>query len=350
MSEKHIISAGIDVRLFDRQPIKLAGFRLLARGIEPVGRPTRDQWTAAAQFAGAVEGSSPYWVGDLLAYAESRQDWQEKLDQMLADTGLARQTLYNHTYIARHVSPEVRDLAPTFSHAKAVAALEPHQQKRVLKKAREEELTVSQTAKLARMIVRPKVVDGQAVLTGKFRVIYADPPWTYDNNTPWADGSHTPAEDHYEGMTIGQLVALPVAAHATKDAVLFMWTTNSHLFENPGPREVMEAWGFSYKTNYVWDKVLGRPGHYSYVQHEVLLVGTRGSCTPDVSILQHDHASIFRERRSGKHSEKPAFARQLVQQLYTHGPYLELFGRKRVDGWSVFGNDASLWGKSEELQ
>jgi N6-adenosine-specific RNA methylase IME4 len=261
-------------------------------------------------------------------------------------TGKAHQTLLNISHVGRKVQGPARDLAPSFSHAKSVAALEPGDQVKVLTRARDEELTVSQTAKAAKRLTRPHIVEGQAELKGKYRVILADPPWTYQNSGSRADGSLTPASDVYDGMSIDQICGLPIEAHATKNAVLFLWTTNSHLLENPGPREVIEAWGFEYRTNYVWDKVLGRPGHYSYVQHEILLVCVRGACTPDADILKHDHASIFQERREGEHSRKPRHARRLIEQLYPTGPYLELFGRENVKGWTVFGNDARLWGKS----
>jgi N6-adenosine-specific RNA methylase IME4 len=328
---------------FDRTPIKLKGFHLKGKSAMPVGRPTPDQWTAAAQFAVATQEASPYWVGDLLAYAADREDWSEKFDQLVSLTGLAPQTIHNLTYVSRHVGPAAREMAPSITHAKAVASLELREQLKVLKQARDQELTVAETAKAVKRITRPRVIEGQATLKGKYRVIYADPPWTYDNNTAMPDGSQTPADDSYDGMTIEAICALPIAAHSMPDAVLFMWTTNSHLLENPGPRDVLDSWGFHYKTNYAWDKVLGRPGHYSYVQHEILLVATRGSCTPDVGILKHDHASIQTIRRSGEHSEKPEHFRSLIQKLYQDGPYLELFGRKPVDGWTVFGNDARLW-------
>jgi len=328
---------------FDRTPIKLRGFHFKDKTVTPVGRPTPDMWAEASAFAVATQEASPYWVGDLLAYAADREDWGEKFDQLVSMTGLAHQTIHNLTYVSKHVGTKARELAPTITHAKAVASLDLKEQLKVLKVARDQELTVSETIKAVKRITRPRIIEGQATLKGKFRVLYADPPWTYDNNKAMPDGSQTPADDSYDGMTIEQLCKLPIAAHTLPDAVLFMWSTNSHLLENPGPRDVLEAWGFTYKTNYCWDKVLGRPGHYSYVQHELLLVCTRGSATPDIGIEKHSHASIQTVKRSGEHSQKPEHFRSLITALYPDGPYVELFGRRQVDGWTVFGNDARLW-------
>lgn len=331
---------GSERGMLDGRPIKLAGFSLTSVSAVAVGRPTLDQWTHAAQFAAAVERASPYWVGDLLAYAEDRADWTEKIDQAMAVTGLARQTMLNLTYVARHVGDLERKLAPTLSHAKAVASLDTTQQRKLLRRAVDEELTVSETSKEVQKITRPKIIEGQAVLKGKYRVLLADCPWEYDNNRPMPDGSLTPAENSYQSMSTEEICKLPIEAHALKDAVLFQWATNAHLAD---AILVGECWGFKYKTNWVWNKVKGRPGPYGYMHHELLLIMTRGACTPDVAILQHDHASVMTERREGPHSTKPACARKQIESLYTHGPYLELFARDRFKGWDAFGNDAKLW-------
>ena len=122
------------------------------------------------------------------------------------------------------------------------------------------------------------------------------------------------------------------------------WVTAPMLLENPGPREVIEAWGFKPKTGIVWDKVLHNWGHYVGVYHEHLIIATRGSCMPDVPTPLPDSVQVI--RRSGEHSEKPEFFRkEIIERLYTTGPRLELFGRRPVEGWSVFGNDARLWQK-----
>ena len=323
------------------RPFIVGGFELNAEGAAPLDDVSWDGFSAAMSFATASAHACPFWISDLWNYASTRPDWKERLEAELTHT---HKTLVNIAAVGRRVTGEARALAPSFGHADAVAKLDPEDQIIVLTRAVEEGLNVPETRKAVQRHLRPSIIEGQAELKGKYRVIYADPPWTYDNNKAMPDGSQTPAAKSYDGMTIAQLCALPIEAHSRKDAVLFMWATNSHLLENPGPREVMEAWGFTYKTNYAWNKVLGRPGHYSYVQHELLLIGTRGKATPDVPILQHDHTSVQTFRRKGEHSEKPAEFRALIESLYTTGPYLELFARRAAPGWTAFGNDARLWG------
>lgn len=162
----------------------------------------------------------------------------------------------------------------------------------------------------------------------KYRIIYADPPWKYGNNMPEYFGD---AQDHYLLMDTADICAMPVRDIAENDAVLFMWTTSPHL---PEALEVVKAWGFNYKTTFIWDKVKHNMGHYNSVRHEVLLVCTRGACTPDVKKLFDSVVSIERT----EHSKKPEYFREIIETIYTHGNKIELFARVAPDGWDVFGN------------
>ncbi len=170
------------------------------------------------------------------------------------------------------------------------------------------------------------------VPTGKFRVIYADPPWKYGDTR---DGlsTATGATAHYPTMTIPELCALPIENLAEDNAVLFLWVT-SPLLSECWP--VIKAWGFNYKTSFVWDKVRHNLGHYNSVRHELLLICTRGSCLPDSSKLI-DSVQII--ERSVRHSEKPAEFRRIIETMYTHGAKIELFAREKVDGWTGWGNE-----------
>lgn len=173
--------------------------------------------------------------------------------------------------------------------------------------------------------------------TNNYRVWYADPPWHYGNSGAIGDtDNYGHAERHYPSMTIEELCAMGVSIkeRATDDAVLFMWVT-SPLLEECFP--VIRAWGFQYKTSFVWDKVGHNYGHYNSVRHEFLLVCTRGSCTPDEKTLFDSVVSIEKSR---KHSEKPEEFRRIIDTLYTQGNRIELFARTPADGWDAWGNEA----------
>lgn len=322
--------------IFDQSPMTIGGFLLKAREAVPVGKPTIKGTQEALIFAASSYDGAPYWVGDICAYASSREEWREKLSQVMSVTGLSLTTLHNLGYISRSVAAHIRQLSPSPSHTAAVAPLTPAEQVEVLTQASDNGWSAHDTRKVVRAKSRRKIIEGRAVLEGQYRVIYADPPWNYGNRPPSGSG----AKDHYPVMTIQQLCALPVAAHTAPDAVLFLWVTAPMLYENPGPREVIEAWGFKPKTGIVWDKVEHNFGNYVSVRHEHLLIATRGKCLPDRPTPMPD--SVQTERQLGGHSEKPDSFRALIEKLYD-GPYLELFGRARVPGWTVFGNDAALW-------
>lgn len=165
---------------------------------------------------------------------------------------------------------------------------------------------------------------------GQFPLIYADPPWEYDFSVDEADE----IENHYPTMTIEELCALEVTDAATKDAILFMWTTSPKLEES---FTVINAWGFQYRTCAIWDKEWIGPGYYFRQRHELLLVAARGELPTPLPENRPD--SIFVERRT-KHSKKPEIAYQLIEQMYPELPKLELFARSAREGWRAWGNEA----------
>lgn len=169
-------------------------------------------------------------------------------------------------------------------------------------------------------------------IKGKYRVIYADPPWMYDKGKELSE-KYGDVSKHYPPMETEDICNLPVKELAMSDCVLFLWATAPKL---PEALQVMKSWGFSYKTCVVWDKVKHNFGYYFSVRHELLLIGGIGSSTPDTNEL---HDSVISIERSDKHSEKPAYFRELIKKMY-RGKKIELFARQQVDGWDVWGNEA----------
>ena len=163
-----------------------------------------------------------------------------------------------------------------------------------------------------------------------YRVIYADPPWTYGNTQP---DYHTEQRDHYPLMSMADICAMPISKIAEDNAVLFLWVTSPILEES---FQVIRAWGFEYKTSFVWDKIKHNMGHYNSVRHEFLLVCVRGSCPPDVPKLFDSVQSIERT----EHSVKPEEFRGIIDTIYPHGKRIELFARKRAEGWDAYGYES----------
>lgn len=325
-----------------REPFRLFEcFEMLENGVTVHGEPSLSQYQSCVDFVERTHKASGWWLVDLIEYGDSRLDFKDMVDAILDHEAITESTKKQYRYLGKALPHDNRVEGVPFGHHQVVAGMEPEDQQEWLERSRERGWSQGDLRKEIRAAARTKVITGQATLEGKYRIIYADPPWKYGDSAPTVDGSLGKAERHYTGMTIEELCKLPVAAHATPRATLLMWTTVPFLLQNPGPREVLEAWGFEYKSHYVWDKVLGMHGHYSHVIHEVLLVCTRGGDQPDVPTELPN--SIIRIRRSNEHSQKPNEFRQLAEKHWTTGPYLELFGRERHAGWSVFGNDARLW-------
>ncbi len=167
----------------------------------------------------------------------------------------------------------------------------------------------------------------------KFRTIYADPPWAYANQ-----GTRGSTDNHYNTMPTPEIAALPVEKLAADIAQLHLWATDAFLED---AFDIMKAWGFERKSTLIWEKPQLGLGNYWRVCHEYLLLGTRGGAQfPDG---QRGHRSVLRSDRL-KHSQKPRPFRRLVEQV-GNGPRLELFGRRQVAGWAIWGNEV----ESEQL-
>jgi len=191
-------------------------------------------------------------------------------------------------------------------------------------------------AEALRQMKKDQVADKVAELPAdKFSVIYADPPWAYNDKQGGAiSESYGAAEKHYPSMTMAELKALDVPSMAADNCVLWLWAT-CPLLEDA--LELCKAWGFKYKAQFVWDKVKHNMGHYNSVRHELLLVCTKGSATPENVKLFDSVQSIERT----EHSRKPEEFRDIINTLYPSGKKIELFRRGDApEGWQTWGNEA----------
>jgi len=163
--------------------------------------------------------------------------------------------------------------------------------------------------------------------TGKYAVIYAYPPWQYDNS-----GFNEAADNQYPTMPLDEICELPIADLADETTVLFIWATNPLL---PEALQVLKSWGFEYKTNIAWIKDAGRgKGWYLKSKHELLLIGVKSE-TPH-PIERPD--SCFEADRGSVHSRKPEKAYEIIESMYP-GSKIELFSRVARNGWDSWGNE-----------
>jgi len=179
-------------------------------------------------------------------------------------------------------------------------------------------------------------------LRGTFRTVLADPPWRFANRTGKVAPEHRRLR-RYETMSFEEIAAMPVADFVESPAHLYLWTPNALL---PHALEIMEAWGFTYKTNLIWYKVRkdGGPdgrgvGFYFRNVTEMLLFGTRGKMRTLAPGRRQANIIVSRKR---EHSRKPSGAHNLITRC-SPGPYLELFAREKVAGWTQFGDELETY-------
>jgi N6-adenosine-specific RNA methylase IME4 len=166
-----------------------------------------------------------------------------------------------------------------------------------------------------------------------YGVIYADPPWRFETYGP-AGQLMTSPENHYPCMDVEQIKALKIPA--ADDCVLFLWAVIPML---PEACAVMAAWGFTYKSAYIWRKESPGIGYWAQSECEMLLIGTRGK-VPGPGPGNQPPQVI--EAPRGRHSEKPAVFAEHIARLYPNTPKLEMFAREPRPGWDVHGNEVEL--------
>ena len=253
-------------------------------------------------------------------------------DDIAEETGMAKQTLKDTKWVSENVESSLRKDNLSFNHHKEVASLPPEKQELFLNMAVENKLSVRDLRNEIKKEKRNDEARHQSELPKqKFQVIYADPPWSYNDKCDSGAIQSGGVDKHYPTMSINEICELPISDLAEDDSVLFLWTTSPLLEDS---FLVINAWGFNYKASFIWDKIKHNMGHYNSVRHEFLLIATRGSCTPDNMKLFDSVQSIERS----EHSKKPHEFYEIIETLYS-GSKIELFARNIRDGWSSWGNE-----------
>lgn len=179
-------------------------------------------------------------------------------------------------------------------------------------------------------------------LSGEYGTIMADPPWQFDNRTGKVAPEHRRLR-RYPTMDLSGICALPVAAHSAPRSHLYLWVPNALLREG---FQVLDAWGFKYKTTLTWFKVRkdGGPdgrgvGFYFRNVTETVLFGVRGSMRTLAPGRRQVNLLATRKR---EHSRKPDEIYDIVEAC-SPGPFLELFARAPRSGWDQFGDQVESY-------
>ncbi|HYX72399.1 MAG TPA: MT-A70 family methyltransferase [Nitrososphaera sp.] len=189
----------------------------------------------------------------------------------------------------------------------------------------------------------------------KFDIIYADPPWDYNGKLQFDKTSTSKdkidlsrkifissATFKYPTLKLDELMRIPICEIAKDDCLLFMWTSNPHLAQ---ALKLAEAWGFNYKTvAFIWDKMSHNPGQYTLSNCELCLVFKRGRI-PKPRGARNIQQLVRSPRK--EHSEKPIEVMQAIEKMFPTQERIELFARRKFEGWSVWGLDIIMKNNSD---
>ena len=173
----------------------------------------------------------------------------------------------------------------------------------------------------------------------KYQIIYADPPYKYIQGKSMGTNFAGAADRHYTCMPLEDIKCLPVATIAEGKCILFLWVTFPMLREG---LEVIKAWGFEYKTvAFTWVKTnvnnmgfLFGVGYYTKSNAEVCLLATRGNAH---QLVRDNSISQMIMTPKMLHSHKPPEVRERIVQMLGDLPRIELFARRKVEGWDSWG-------------
>jgi N6-adenosine-specific RNA methylase IME4 len=307
---------------------------------------SQEQWMEAGQQLISVERSVMWWIGDWWAYGESR--YGDRVNVVREWDGPAFQTCVDAGTVCRKFESTRRRVLLSFNHHREVASLsaeeadavldwaedplhspESNGRPRTIKDVRSEVNRRKNATAIGALHAQDGCTIGDlwaAVERGeKFGTVYADPPWLYDNQ-----GTRAATGNHYGGMTVDELCALPIKQLSADDAHLHLWTTNAFLFDCP---RIFDAWGYEFRSSFAWCKTSMGIGNYWRNSHELLLTAVRG----DAKRFNDKSLMSWLVCDRGRHSAKPEQVRSFIERA-SPGPYLELFGRGEANGWKVWGN------------
>ena len=140
-------------------------------------------------------------------------------------------------------------------------------------------------------------------------------------------------------MRLEDIKALPIQNIVDKNCYLFLWVTAPRIKEG---LDVLQYWGFDFFTiAFTWVKTNSNSmglfwgmGNATRANPEYVLLGRRGRLD---RLDKAVHSVILSPIQI--HSRKPGEIRERIVRLYGDLPRIELFARRKVEGWDCWGNE-----------
>lgn len=319
-------------------------YQITRTGLNIVRESTEEEWKRYGEALKAVDEAKQWAIGDWLV--DGKSHYGDKLYETASKIlGVEKNTLEHQKSLAEKFEFCTRVQNLSWGHHREVASLkktstndkgqlivsdEPdHEIMTVLlQQAEKEGLSTRELSVVVSQYKRRQQEEIRlANEPEKYSVILADPAWEY--NFSLSDSRQI--GNQYLPTSLEDMKRLQVPA--AEDSVIFMWATSPKLRE---ALELMEAWGFEYKTCMIWVKDKIGMGYYARQMHELILIGGKGSLElPDPSVRP---ASVISAPRT-EHSEKPEKLHELIEIMYPTYNKLEMFARKERAGWKVWGDE-----------
>lgn len=253
-------------------------------------------------------------------------------------TGVSSRVIYEEIQIAENLTPEAEETTKKVDLSKTEAlklcrmsaeeqnALLPYiEQGSTIEQAKKDKKQEEKIAVRENEIQRQKGIATE-LPNGKYNCIVIDPPWNY--GTKYNPEGRRVANPYPE-MTQDELKELKILS--ADDCIMFLWTTQKYIWN---AKELLDYWGFEYRSIIVWDKEKMGMGDFLRMQCEFCLVGVKGK---PILNNTHDIRDIIREPRR-EHSRKPETFYDIVEKLCV-GKKIEYFSRSARKDWEAFGND-----------
>ena len=275
---------------------------------------------AEYNISGEVYRYSDKLLREMMDYTKQEADRNKKTDVVIAHAaGVSHDTIAKVEKLEEKATDEMKQRLRSGDISINNAYLQ------IKRQETEERREAERKENAAKVETLSTPLDAQ----GLFQTIVIDPPWD------WGDEGDVNqfgrAKPDYHTMPIEDIKALPIGKIADENCHIYLWVTNRSL---PKAFDLLEAWGFRYITCLTWVKPSIGMGNYFRGNTEQILFGVKGK----QPLKRHDVGTSFTAPRGDRHSAKPDEFYRLVESC-SYGPYIDIFGRKGRDGWSVWGEN-----------